>query len=95
MALIFRWYLGLTSHWANSGEIDKEMDYQVWCGPSMGAFNDWVRGSYLEKPEQRRVTDVAHHLMNGAAYLFRLQQFKFQQLIFPTQFNSYKPSSRL
>jgi len=94
MALIFRWYLGLTSHWANSGEQGREMDYQVWSGPSMGAFNDWVRGTYLENPEQRRVTDVAHHLLNGAAYLFRLQQLKLQQLIFPTSASGYRPSDR-
>ena len=25
-------------------------DYQVWCGPAMGAFNDWVRGTWLEPP---------------------------------------------
>ncbi|MFH2131030.1 MAG: PfaD family polyunsaturated fatty acid/polyketide biosynthesis protein [bacterium] len=94
MALIFRWYLGLTSHWANSGETGREMDYQVWCGPSMGAFNDWVRGSYLEIPEKRRVTDVAHHLMTGAAYLYRLQQLKLQQLRFPNHFSRYRPTSR-
>ncbi|NQU63068.1 MAG: PfaD family polyunsaturated fatty acid/polyketide biosynthesis protein, partial [SAR324 cluster bacterium] len=94
MALIFRWYLGLTSYWANSGEKGREMDYQVWCGPSMGAFNDWVRGSYLEKPEQRRVTDVAHHLLHGAAYLYRLQQLKLQQLSLPLRFMAYRPSDQ-
>ena len=92
MALIFRQYLGLSSHWANSGEKGREMDYQVWCGPSMGAFNDWVRGSYLEMPEQRHVTDVAHHLMQGAAYLFRLQQLKLQQIHFPTRLMHYRPT---
>ena len=95
MALIFRWYLGLTSHWANSGEKGREMDYQVWCGPSMGAFNDWVRGSYLEKPEQRRVTDVAHHLLHGAAYLYRVQQLKMQQLSLPLRFMAYRPSDQV
>ncbi len=48
MALVFRWYLGLSSRWSNSGEKGREMDYQIWCGPSMGSFNDWVRGTYLE-----------------------------------------------
>ena len=74
MALIFRWYLGLASRWANSGEKGREMDYQVWCGPAMGAFNDWAKGSYLELPENRRVVDVALHLLTGAAYLTRLRQ---------------------
>ncbi len=93
MALIFRRYLGLTSHWANSGEKGREMDYQVWCGPSMGAFNDWVRGSYLELPENRRVVDVAHHLLTGAAYLYRVQQLRMQQLQLPVRFYGYRPVS--
>ncbi len=74
MALIFRWYLGLSSRWSNSGEKGREMDYQVWCGPAMGAFNDWVRGTYLESPENRHVVDVAMQLLTGAAYFSRLSQ---------------------
>ena len=38
----------------------------------MGAFNDWVRGSYLEQPGNRRIADVAHHIMSGAAHCYRL-----------------------
>ena len=64
MALIFRWYLGLSSRWSNAGEKGREMDYQIWCGPAMGAFNDWVRGTYLEKAENRRVTDLAFAHLN-------------------------------
>lgn len=72
MALIFRWYLGKSSSWAKAGLTERKMDYQIWCGPAMGAFNEWTRGTYLEKPENRRVVDVANHLMHGAAYLSRL-----------------------
>ena len=60
MALIFRWYLGLASRWSNSGEKGREMDYQIWCGPSMGSFNDWVRGTYLAEPKNRHAVDVAN-----------------------------------
>jgi len=91
MALLFRRYLGLASHWANVGEKGREMDYQIWCGPAMGAFNDWVRGSYLEETKNRSVVDVARHIMTGAAYLFRLQQFKAQQVSFPPSFSQYIP----
>ncbi len=52
MALIFRWYLGLSSRWSASGEKGRELDYQVWCGPSIGPFNDWTRGTYLAEPQQ-------------------------------------------
>ena len=54
MALIFRWYLGNSSHWANAGEPSRAVDYQVWCGPSMAAFNEWVRGSCLTAPRTAR-----------------------------------------
>jgi trans-AT polyketide synthase, acyltransferase and oxidoreductase domains len=67
MALVFRWYLGLSSDWANSAREDRKQDFQIWCGPAMGAFNDWVRGSYLEQPANRRIADIAHHIMSGAA----------------------------
>ena len=73
MALVSRWYLGLSSSWANRGEKGRELDYQIWCGPAMGAFNQWVRGSRLESWEHRRVADVGFQLLRGAAYLSRLQ----------------------
>ncbi len=91
MALIFRWYMGLASHWANAGEKGREMDYQIWCGPSMGAFNDWVRGSFLEKTENRRVATIALNIMKGAAYLNRLQQLKLAGLSFPVEFEQFVP----
>ncbi|SEW00691.1 PfaD family protein [Chitinophaga sp. YR573] len=71
MALIFRWYLGLSSRWANSGEKGRELDYQIWCGPSMGAFNAWVKGTDLEKTENRKVVRVAEEIMKGACYYYR------------------------
>ena len=63
MALVFRWYLGQSSRWANAGEASRKIDYQVWCGPAMGAFNEWTRGSCLEQPMQRRVVPVARNLL--------------------------------
>ncbi len=71
MALVFRWYLGMSSQWANRGEPSRAVDYQIWCGPAMAAFNDWVRGSFLELPENRRVATVAMNLLYGAAVLTR------------------------
>jgi trans-AT polyketide synthase/acyltransferase/oxidoreductase domain-containing protein len=34
------------------GDETRRMDYQIWCGPAMGAFNDWVRGSFLEAAQR-------------------------------------------
>jgi PfaD family protein len=69
MALLFRWYLGRSSNWAVEGVEDRKMDMQIWCGQSMGAFNNWARGSELEAPENRKVAVVAARIMDGAARL--------------------------
>ena len=76
MALVFRWYLGQSSRWANAGEPDRKVDYQVWCGPAMGAFNEWAKGSFLEEPENRRVVTVALNLLYGAAVTLRRGQLR-------------------
>jgi trans-AT polyketide synthase, acyltransferase and oxidoreductase domains len=91
MALIFRWYLGLSSRWSQSGEKGREVDYQIWCGPAMGSFNDWVRGTYLEQPNNRKVVDVANHIMTGAAFLYRIQSLKMQGLQIPEYYSQYHP----
>jgi trans-AT polyketide synthase, acyltransferase and oxidoreductase domains len=74
MALVFRSYLGLASVWANRGVEDRKMDYQVWCGPAMGAFNEWVRGSYMDDYKLRKVATVAQNILYGTAVLSRVQQ---------------------
>jgi len=76
MSLIFRWYLGLSSTWANSGVADRATDYQVWCGPAIGAFNDFIRGSYLDPEVAKAFPDVAQtnmQLFKGACYLRRVR----------------------
>ncbi|MCX5063059.1 MULTISPECIES: PfaD family polyunsaturated fatty acid/polyketide biosynthesis protein [unclassified Streptomyces] len=91
MALVFRWYLGMASRWAVTGEADRTADYQIWCGPSMGSFNAWVAGSYLSSPENRTVADVAHHLMRGAAFHTRLAQLATAGVTIPSAAADYQP----
>jgi hypothetical protein len=67
------------------------MDYQIWCGPAMGAFNDWARGSYLEAPDRRSVVDVAHHLMRGAALRYRVRTLEMQGVALPPHYAAYRP----
>ncbi len=78
MALVFRWYLGQSSRWANSGDPSRILDYQIWCGPAMGAFNEWARGSFLEKSENRKADVVALNLLQGAC---QLMQFRISTLL--------------
>ncbi|MDR2368105.1 MAG: PfaD family polyunsaturated fatty acid/polyketide biosynthesis protein [Deltaproteobacteria bacterium] len=72
MALVFRWYLGQASRWAINGLTDRRTDWCVFCGPSLGAFNEWAAGSHYEDPANRRVADLAGLLLHGAAVIKRL-----------------------
>jgi PfaD family protein len=84
MALVFRWYLGQSSRWAKGGDLSRKIDYQIWCGPAMGAFNEWAKGSFLEKVENRRVVVMAMNILYGAAVLLRAQSLRCQGLHLPT-----------
>ncbi|WP_238602684.1 hypothetical protein [Fimbriiglobus ruber] len=94
MALVFRWYLGLSSRWANSGDPARQLDYQVWCGPSMGAFNEWAKGSCLEKPAGRGVVVVALNLLFGACVHLRRLALRQQGVTLPDAAFPLAPMSR-
>ena len=91
MALVFRWYLGLSSRWAIDGEESRRLDYQIWCGSAMSAFNDWVKGSFLEPLENRSVVQIARNLLEGAAVITRAQQYKSYGVPVPPTSFSYTP----
>lgn len=91
MALAFRWYLGKASRWAIEGTPGRAIDFQVWCGPAMGSFNDWVRGSFLEPVENRRVVQIALNLMEGAAVITRAQQLRSFGVAVPAEAFSFHP----
>lgn len=93
MALVFRWYLGMASRWAAVGEAGREADYQIWCGPAMGSFNDWVAGTYLADPSNRRVSDVNAHLLRGAAFATRVHQLRLAGARIPAACSQYRPTA--
>lgn len=91
MALVFRSYLGQSSRWAIAGDPERRADYQIWCGPAMGAFNQWATGSFLADPAQRTVVQVARNLMEGAAVVTRAQQLRSYGVSVPTEAFDYRP----
>ncbi len=91
MARLFKWYLGMSSRWPLDGAPDRVLDYQIWCGPAMGAFNAWVKGTFLEPPEHRTVRQVALNLMEGAAVLTRTHQARTFGLPVPPALFTYTP----
>lgn len=91
MALLFRSYLGQASRWAIDGIADRRMDYQIWCGPAMGAFNAWVAGTFLDEPANRSVAQVARNLLEGAAVITRAQQLRSFGVPLPAAAFDYRP----
>jgi trans-AT polyketide synthase, acyltransferase and oxidoreductase domains len=69
MALVFRWYFLYSSELARKGDEANQVDYQIHCGPAMGAFNQWVKGTDLEDWRNRHVEVIADRLMRASADL--------------------------
>ncbi|MDP3541310.1 MAG: PfaD family polyunsaturated fatty acid/polyketide biosynthesis protein [Elusimicrobiota bacterium] len=91
LALVFRSYLGQASRWANAGVPDRVLDYQVWCGPAMGAFNEWTAGTFLAAPENRTVALVARNILYGAAVLTRAHFLRCQGLALTPDITRIEP----
>jgi len=91
LALVARRYLFQGAQWAREGEPGRVADYQIWCGPAMGAFNEWVAGTPLEPVENRTVRQIALNLLEGAAPKTRAAQLRSAGLAVPSQFFSYTP----
>lgn len=93
MALVFRSYLGQTSLWAKTGESSRKIDYQIWCGPAMGAFNAWAKGSFLEPAENRQTGVIALNLLYGAAGLTRCHWLRSQGVQIAPEVGAFRPLS--
>jgi PfaD family protein len=91
LALLFRAYLGQASKWANAGVADRTLDFQIWCGPAMGAFNEWVKGSLLESWESRSAVLLAKNLLVGAAVLTRIAALRSQGVEVPASLERFTP----
>ena len=70
---------------------ERDSDYQIWCGPAMGAFNRWVEGSFLESADQRHAGQVALNLLEGAAVVSRAQQLRCYGLPIPPACFDFRP----
>ena len=57
----------------------------------MGAFNAWVLGSFLEKPENRDTITIAMNLLFGACILTRANWMRCQGVALPPNMDAYSP----
>jgi trans-AT polyketide synthase/acyltransferase/oxidoreductase domain-containing protein len=71
MAAVFRHYFVRSNRLALAGDITERVNFQIQCGPALGACNAWLRGSAMENWRQRHVDDLAVRLMTEAAGLLR------------------------
>lgn len=67
MLLVFKAYFVQSIRLAMSGSAEHQVDYQINCGPAMGALNSLLRGTPRENWRARHVDDLAELLMSGAA----------------------------
>ncbi|MDT0269592.1 ACP S-malonyltransferase [Streptomyces sp. DSM 44915] len=67
MALVFKWYFANSTRQALSGDDDGRVDFQVHCGPALGAFNQWVKGTEWEDWRRRHVAEINGRLLDEAA----------------------------
>ncbi len=91
MALVFRRYLFQGAQWARTGSHERRDDYQIWCGPAMGAFNDWVRGSCLEPLENRSVGQIGLNILEGACRSLRVRQLRQAGVTVPAELLHFTP----
>lgn len=71
MAMIFKWYYSFSSKWALLGDDKNKVNFQVHCGPALGAFNQWVKGTSLQGWRNREVDVIGKKLMEETALVLK------------------------
>lgn len=59
MSKILQWYYGYANRITLQGQDLNKIDFQVFCGPAMGACNQWLKGTNYFDWKQRKVADLA------------------------------------
>ena len=80
MALVFRWYFIHSNRLAMRGDAERSVDYQIHCGPALGAFNQWVKGTALEDWRTRHAPDIGERIMKAAARIMDLRLTQLSSL---------------
>ena len=85
MVRIFQWYFGYSNRMALSGTLENKIDFQIHCGPAMGACNSWLKGTPFQNWSDRSVVKLADLMMKETeAYL----NLKMQKMGMPSSFNN-------
>jgi trans-AT polyketide synthase/acyltransferase/oxidoreductase domain-containing protein len=84
MALIFKWYFVLSNRLALAGDQTRKVDFQIHCGPALGAFNQWVKDTDLEAWQNRDVDVIAERLMQATAETLNRRLAQMTASVIPT-----------
>lgn len=72
MACVFKLYFSYSTALALNGDDKNKVNFQIHCGPALGAFNQWVKGTRLEDWRNRHVDEIGVELMEStASYITR------------------------
>lgn len=71
MSLIFKWYFAYSTRIALAGDENGKVDFQIPCGPALGAFNQWVTGTDIQDWRNRHVDEIALKIMDETAHIFQ------------------------
>lgn len=66
MTLVFKWYFAHCSQVTLSGDENEKDNFQIFCGPALGSFNQWVKGTQYAHWKNRHVDKIAELLMHNA-----------------------------
>lgn len=67
LAMIVKWYFAHSMESAIAGKVEDRANFQIHCGPAMGAFNRVCENTSLSDWRQRDPGSIADLLMTGAA----------------------------
>ena len=67
MYIVFKSYFHRSSKAALNGDENDISNFQINCGPAMGSFNSFVKGTALENWHDRHADDIAVLIMEKAA----------------------------
>ncbi|MFS0762814.1 ACP S-malonyltransferase [Peribacillus phoenicis] len=63
MQTILKFYLNNTVQLAINGESSQKVNFNIYCGPALGAFNRWVKGTELEEWNNRHIDVISRKIM--------------------------------
>lgn len=63
MQALLKFYQNNSVQLAIKGDTSQKVNFNIYCGPALGAFNRWVKGTELEDWNNRHVDVIAKKMM--------------------------------